>query len=75
MSKREKINFIKRIVEEIGEVSLSSRCGDYFRLGYNGQNVLAFRFVGKYGYDTARVENLSEKNISAIYDDMIVDFS
>lgn len=75
MSRKDKINFIKRIATELGEVQLGGACGKYFSIVDNGTSVLALSFVGKYGYGSAVVDRLNGKTIDAIYGDLVQDFA
>ena len=70
----DKLQFIVDIVKELGDVGLSSACGEYFDLTYNGEDVIAISFAGKYGYNQTPVEKLNPELISTIYDDLYRDY-
>ena len=74
MSRTDRINFIKKIVAELGEIQLGNKCGKYYSLVDNGSGVIAISFAGKYGYETTKIEEVSTKSINAIYEDIKQDF-
>ena len=66
----EKLKFIIELAKELGYVMLSDVCGKYYGLSYNGKEILAASFAGKYGYKLTPIRKLSEKTINVIYDDL-----
>lgn len=74
MTRINKIGFIKKIVAELGEIQLGNKCGKYYALVDNGNDVIAISFAGKYGYNTTKIEEVSPKAINDIYEDIKKDF-
>lgn len=71
---KKKLKFITELTKDLGDIRLSSACGKYSDLVYNGEEVLVTSFVGKYGYKQTPVEKLDKKTIDVIYEDLQVDF-
>ena len=74
-TKKEQIAFIKKVLGEIKDTTLSSKCGKYYALVDNGLDVVALSFAGLYGYKTTKIEALSAEVINTIYEDLLVDFN
>ena len=74
MTRTDKIDFIKRVVADLGETQLGSKCGKYYALVDNGETIVAISFAGKYGYHATNIEEVSSRAINAIYKDLIQDF-
>lgn len=69
------LDFIIRVTKELGTIKLSSKCGNYESLIYNGQDALVKSFAGKFGYNLTDVKHLHKETIDIIYDDVKEDFS
>lgn len=70
----DKLQFIIDIVKDLGDVPLSSKCGKYYALVYNGVSVVALKYIGANSYGTADLGKLSSQIINVIYDDLREDF-
>ena len=75
MDRHGKIEYIRKLLAELGDVQLSSKCGKYYALVDNGFAVLAYSFAGKFGYKTSDIKHLPTKTIDAIYQDLRTDFT
>lgn len=71
---KNKLDYIKLITKNCGSVALSSKCGKYASLTYNGVDVIAISYRGTDGYDTTEISKLSPKTIDTIYQDLKEDF-
>ena len=71
---KEKINYIKELAEDLCYIQLSQKCGKYYAVTYDDVSVVVLYFVGKNGYDGTELENLSNKVINTIYEDLFNDF-
>lgn len=74
MTKKDKLKFITNLVKDLKYVKLSSKCGKYYCLVYNGISIFALYYKGKYGKDITNINNLSELTINIIYKDLYQDF-
>ena len=74
MNKKNQIKFIKGIVEDLGNVQLSAKCGKYYSIIYDGKSFVVLSFKGKYGYDQTNLEKLGKEEINSIYNDLKEDF-
>ena len=70
----EKLEYIKNLVKDLGNVGLSKACGKYYELIDNDTEILAMGFEGKYGYEMTNIDLLDDKTIKIIYDDLYKDF-
>ena len=68
------LEFITKIVKDVQSVHLSKSCGKYYELVDNEEEILAFSFEGRYGYDQTPIEKLNAKTIKVIYEDLYKDF-
>lgn len=71
----DKLQFIIDIVKGLVDVPLSSKCGKYYALVYNGVSVVALKYISAKGYGTAYLGKLSPRIINVIYDDLREDFN
>ena len=71
----DKLEFIIDIVKDLVNVPLSSKCGKYYALVYNGVSVVALKYIGAKGYGTVDLGKLSSQIINVIYDDFREDFN
>lgn len=71
----DKLQFIIDVVKDLVNVPLSSKCGKYCALVYNGVSVVALKYISANGYGTADLGKLSSRIINVIYDDLREDFN
>ena len=69
-----KLDFIRRIIFEIGFTHLSSRLGKYHTIVHNSDTIVVISLEGEYGYDLWNLEELDEDVINLIYEDLKTDF-
>ena len=74
MSRNRQIEKIKAIAQEVGYTLLSKACGEYYAIQDNGESVLVGKYVGAYGYAYEPIEQLKDKEVQKIYNDLITDF-
>lgn len=74
---KKKIEFIQKVVKEIGFALLSSQCKRYHGIYYDANadkfNVIAFTRNG--GKEILDLSNINSKAITAIYNDLMEDFN
>lgn len=65
---------ISTLAKELEDIVLSSDCGKYHTLVWDGRKAVVIGFVGKNGYSVTPISKLSEKILKVIFDDLKVDF-
>lgn len=69
MDKKTMIEKIANLLKEIGHAWLTRKCGIYYYIQYDGENVY---LLSPWGNNTkfTRIQRLGEKKITAIYNDL-----
>ena len=69
MSKKEMIEKITKLLQDIGHTWLSCNCGNYYYIQYDGENVYV---LSPWGNNTkfTRISKLGEKKVEIIYNDL-----
>ena len=76
VTRKEKIGFICKVVDTVGQTQLGKNCGKYFRLFSDdvvGAYVESFEKNNTYGLTA--IGKLSTRNITKIYNDLLIDFA
>lgn len=69
MNKETMIEKITKLLEDIKHSWLTSKCGIYYYIQYDGENVYLLSPLGNNTKFT-RIQRLGEKKITAIYNDL-----